>query len=394
MTTIAKPRITSIDFLRGLIMVIMALDHVRDYFHKDNFYYNPLDLEKTSVLLFLTRWITHFCAPIFTFLAGTSAYLIGRRKSKNELSSFLLKRGLWLIFLELVVVNFEWSFNITLPSFIFVILWALGASMIVLAALIHLPMKLIAATGFLLVAGHNLLDNIHVPGNNLRAFGWAILHEQQLFNWHGEVILVGYPLLPWIGVMALGYCLGQFYTDRYSPKERKRYLMVLGAAALGLFVVIRFINVYGDPSRWSEQSGALFTVLSFLNVTKYPPSLLYALLTLGSALVFLSVAEATSGPIVRVLSVYGRVPMFYYLIHIFLIHLLAMICSDLFTDYGWQKWIFRKPIWFDPSMKGSGFSLWVVYVVWFVVVAGLFPLCKKYDRYKQEHKNKWWLSYL
>ncbi len=390
----AKTRITSIDFLRGLIMVIMALDHVRDYIHRDNFFYDPLDLDKTSVLLFFTRWITHFCAPIFMFLAGTSAFLVGQRRTKKELSLFLVKRGLWLVFLELVVANVEWSFNITYPSVLFIVLWALGMSMIALAALIHLPLKAILAVALILVAGHNLLDNVHVTGQNLPAFGWAILHEQKMFSWQGKVVLVGYPLLPWIGIMALGYCLGQFYTPKYTVAERKRYLLILGVAALISFVVIRFIDVYGDPSRWSVQSTSMYTFLSFLKVTKYPPSLLYALITLSFALLFLSFTETTSNGVMRVLSVYGRVPMFYYLIHIFLIHLVAMILSQLFTPYGWRKWIFDKPIWFDPSMKGSGFPLWVVYAVWISVVVLLFPLCKRYDLYKRNHKEKWWLSYL
>ncbi len=394
MTTLARPRIASIDLLRGLIMIIMALDHVRDYFHYDTFFYDPLDLTQTSTLLFFTRWITHFCAPVFMFLAGTSACIIGQRKTKKDLSVFLLKRGLWLVFLELIVFDFLWTFNLMLPSISFIVIWALGVSMIVLAGLIHLPVKVILGIGLLLVAGHNLLDNVHVPGNTLPAFGWSLLHDQKLFFWQGKIVLVGYPLLPWIGIMALGYCLGQFYSAQYSPKERKRYLIVLGLAAIVSFVVIRFINVYGDPAKWTYQATAFRTFLDFLKVTKYPPSLLYSLITLGFAILFLSMTEKAGGAVVRVISIYGRVPMFYYIIHIFLIHLLAMIFSQLFTAYGWEKWIFSKPIWFDPSMKGSGFPLWVVYLVWAFVVIALFPLCKRYDRYKQQHKEKWWLSYL
>ena len=281
-------RIASIDLLRGTVMIIMALDHVRDYFHADAYLYGPLDLDKASVALFFTRWITHFCAPIFMFLAGTSAFLIGQKKTKKELSLFLLKRGLWLIFLELTLIVFGWNFDITFTNIYFIVIWALGVSMIILAGLIYLPNKLILLIGILLVAGHNLLDNIHVAGNNLPAFGWALLHDQNFFNWNGRNILVGYPILPWIGIMALGYCIGNLYTPGYGARKRKKTLLIIGSSAILLFVLIRLINEYGDPSHWSLQSSVVYTFLSFIKVTKYPPSLLYALMTLGPALLFLA----------------------------------------------------------------------------------------------------------
>jgi uncharacterized membrane protein len=394
MTILTKNRIASVDLLRGLIMIIMALDHVRDYFHAGTFLYDPLDLQKASVPLFITRWITHFCAPVFMLLAGTSAFLNGQKKSKKELSGFLLKRGLWLVFLEIVIINFGWNFNIKFPNFLFVTIWALGISMIVLAALIHLPKKIILVTGILLVAGHNLLDNVHVSGTELPAFGWSLLHEQNFFFWHGEGFLVGYPLVPWIGVMPLGYCLGQLYATGYNAGKRKKKLLIMGASLIVLFIIIRAINIYGDPSAWSYQKNAIYTFLSFIKATKYPPSLLYILMTLGPALLFLAFTENLQGTAVKIVSVYGRVPMFYYIIHIYLIHLLAMIASGLFTNVGWQNWALRQPIWFNTDLKGYGFSLRVVYLVWFVVVIALYPLCKRYDRYKQAHKEKWWLSYL
>ncbi|MBL7707515.1 MAG: DUF1624 domain-containing protein, partial [Chitinophagaceae bacterium] len=194
-----QKRITSIDLLRGIVMIIMALDHVRDYFHTGAFLFNPLDLEKTNAALFFTRWITHFCAPVFMFLAGTSAFLVGQKKSKKELSYFLLKRGIWLVLLELTVINFGWNFDITFTNIYFIVIWALGLSMILLAGLIHLPFKLILVIAVLLVAGHNLLDNFHLPGNSLQAFGWALLHDQNFFSWQEKNFLVGYPILPWIG---------------------------------------------------------------------------------------------------------------------------------------------------------------------------------------------------
>lgn len=394
MSTILKNRITSIDFLRGAIMIIMALDHVRDYLYSGSFLYDPLDLSKTSAVLFFTRWITHFCAPIFMLLAGTSASLIGQKKSKKELSIFLVKRGLWLIFLEMFVVNFGWNFNITFPMFFFITIWALGLSMVILAALIHLPKKLILGISVAIILGHNLLDGIHIPGSSLPAFGWSLLHEQQFFMWHKEILLVGYPIVPLMAVMSLGYCLGGWYAAGYDVSKRQRNLLITGAFCLALFIVLRYTNLYGDPVKWSVQKNALFTLLSFIKVSKYPPSLLYLLLTLGSAFLFLSFTEKTKGSVVNVVSVYGRVPMFYYLIHIYIIHLIAIAASLFTPGQNWKIWFLTKPIWFTTDLKGYGFSLPVAYLVWIGIVAALYPLCKRYDAYKQANKGKWWLSYL
>jgi uncharacterized membrane protein len=394
MNTITKNRITSIDLLRGTIMIIMALDHVRDYLYSGSFMFDPLDLEKTSGALFFTRWITHFCAPIFMLLAGTSAYLIGQKKTKKELSAFLVKRGLWLIFLELVVVNLGWNFNIEFPMFLFITIWALGLSMIILAVFIHLPKKLIAVICIVIIAGHNLLDNIHVAGNTLPAFGWALLHDQQFFTWHNKILLVGYPIIPLMAIMPLGYYIGTWYAAGYDAQKRQRNLLVAGGFAIVLFIVLRYTNLYGDPVKWSVQKNAFFTFLSFINVNKYPPSLLYVLITLGSACLFLSFTEKLKGAVVNVVSVYGRVPMFYYLIHIYVIHLIAMIASAFIPGQDWHIWILTKPLWFITDLKGYGFSLPVAYLIWIGIVIALYPLCKWYDRYKQGNKDKWWLSYL
>ncbi|GAA3962896.1 DUF1624 domain-containing protein [Mucilaginibacter dorajii] len=394
MTTLTKTRITSIDFLRGTIMIIMALDHVRDYLYSGSFLFDPLDLDKTSVALFFTRWITHFCAPIFMLLAGTSAFLMSRKKTKTELSVFLVKRGLWLVFLELIVVNFGWNFNIAFPMLLFITIWALGISMIVLAGLIHLPKKLILVVCLLVVFGHNLLDNVHVAGNNLAGFGWAFLHDQRPFFWGKEILLVGYPIIPLVAIMPLGYCLGELFTPEYSVEKRKKILLMIGGAAILLFIVIRYLNFYGDPVKWSVQKTPFFTFLSFIKVNKYPPSLLYVLMTIGSALLFLAFTEKLQNGLVKVISVYGRVPMFYYLIHIYIIHLIAMIASVFTPGQNWHIWILEKPIWFTSDLKGYGFSLPIAYVVWIAIVVSLYPLCKRYDAYKQAHKEKWWLSYL
>ena len=391
---ISQKRINSIDLLRGLVMIIMALDHVRDYFHTGAFLYDPLDLDKTSVTLFFTRWITHFCAPVFMFLAGTSAFLVGQKKTRKALSLFLFKRGLWLVLLELTLINFGWNFDIAFTNIYFIVIWALGISMIVLAGLIYLHYKLILLIGVVLVAGHDLLDNIHVPGNNLPAFGWALLHDQNFFSWQGKNILVGYPVLPWIGVMALGYCLGILYTNAYSAEKRKKMLLIIGSSAIVLFIMIRGTNFYGDPSHSSHQQTAFYTFLSFIKTTKYPPSLLYILMTLGPAILFLAFTEKATNGFAKIISVYGRVPMFYYVVHIFLIHIFAMVAAGLFTDFDWKVWILKQPLWFAEDLKGYGFSLGIVYLVWLAIVIGLYPLCKWYDKYKTNHKEKWWLSYL
>ena len=393
-STLTKPRIQSIDLLRGLVMIIMALDHVRDYFHEGAYIYDPLDLDKTTTALFFTRWITHFCAPVFMFLAGTSAFIIGQKKTKKELSVFLMKRGLWLILLEFTVFNFAWNFDITFTNIYFIVIWALGVSMFVLGLLIFLPPKVILLFSILLIAGHNLLDGIIVNGNTLPAFGWALLHQQNFFSWMGKNVLVGYPLIPWIGVMSLGYCFGSLYAPTVEAAKRKKVLLFLGGGAVVLFVLLRLMNIYGDPFPWTSQSTALKTVLSFIKVNKYPPSLLYLLITLGPSLIFLAFTEQASSKISKIVSVYGRVPMFYYILHIYLLHLVTMVAAGLFTNFSWRVWILKEPLWLTQSLKGYGFSLSIVYLVWLSIVILLYPLCKWYDSYKQNHKEKWWLSYL
>jgi len=391
-----KPaRIESIDLLRGIVMIVMALDHVRDYFHADAFLYDPTDMSKTSVVLFFTRWITHYCAPVFLFLAGTSAFLIGLRKSKQELSMFLLKRGLWLVFLELTIVNFAWFFNTQFSLITLFVIWALGIGMIVLAACIHLPFKATLAIGALMVIGHNAFDNFHVEGNNVDAIFWSMVHQFQGFPLSKNYFLfIGYPLVPWIGVMMLGYCFGTFYQTSYRQAARRKILLYLGTGLVALFVLIRFINGYGDPHPWSAQPNPVFTVLSFLNVTKYPPSLLYVLVTLGPAILFLAVSENYYGAISQKIKVLGRVPMFYYLLHLYLIHLLA-VAAALLTGYDASDMVFNTWVTNSPNLVGYGFNLWVVYVVWISVVLILYPLCKWYDTYKAlEQRSKRWLSYI
>ncbi len=394
MELVKSKRITSIDLLRGFIMIIMALDHVRDYFHADAFLYDPLDLNKTSVLLFFTRWITHFCAPIFILLAGTSAFLSGQRKSKKELAGFLVKRGIWLIILEETAINFSWFFNIHFTFFILGVIWVLGLSMICLAALIFLPRKWILGIGLLMVFGHNLLDAVHFNGHNLAGFLWGAIHERKVFAIGDAQIGEGYQFIPWAGVMALGYCLGSIFANGFDEARRKKILLQLGIGSWILFIIIRYINVYGNLLPWTTQVSPVRTILSFLNLTKYPPSLDYLLVTEGFAFIFMALTENLSNRVSRVISVYGRVPMFYYIIHIWLIHLFALGLVVL-QGHPWTD-MTAFTSWVDgmPDLKGYGLPLSGVYLVWITLIIVLYPLCKKYDRYKSGHKEKWWLSYL
>ena len=390
-STPTKTRIESIDLLRGAVIVIMALDHVRDYFHAAHFLFDPTNIAQTSPALFFTRWITHYCAPAFMFLAGTSAFFVGERKSKAQLTKFLFTRGLWLMLLEITVVNFAWFFNPDFPFFRLSVIWALGASMIALSLLIYLPKKLLLALGLIILFGHNLLDNIHVAGNGFKAFLWAELHEQKQFDFYGHTIRTGYPLLPWIGIMVLGYCFGSLYKREVLPARRKRFCLLIGAGAIILFIVLRATNVYGDPHRWSDFPTITRSVMSFFNVTKYPPSMLYTLMTLGPCLIFLALAEKPLNKFTTAITRIGRVPMFFYILHIYLIHALAVIAVEISGRNWTQMILFGND---NPHLKGYGFSLWVVYVVWVLVIIALYPLCKWYDRYKTAHKEKWWLSYL
>lgn len=387
-------RIESIDLLRGLIMIIMALDHVRDYFHADAFINDPLDLNTTTPLLYFTRWITHYCAPLFMFLSGTSAALVGQRKGKTYLTRFLLTRGLWLIFLELTVVCFAWFFNPTFTTQLLGVIWALGFSMIFLAAFIHLPKALTITIGLLMVFGHNLLDGVQVNSSTGATFAWSVVHQFNLLELGAFNVLVAYPLIPWIGVMALGYCLGDVYKKETDAQKRKRFLLMLGIACVLLFTLLRYINVYGDPSKWTEQRSGFYTFLSFLKVSKYPPSLFYLLITIGPGLIFLALSEQWNNGIARRIKTIGRVPMFYYLMHLYLIHIGAMLATIL-SGRSWTDMVnFSTWISFEPKLQGYGFSLGITYAVWATLIIVLYFLCKLYDRYKSSHREKWWLSYL
>jgi uncharacterized membrane protein len=380
-------RLEPVDLLRGVIMIIMALDHTRDFFGIPG--QNPTNLATASAALFLTRWITHFCAPVFFLLTGTGSYLSLRRKSRGELSGFLLTRGLWLIFLEAVVLRcFAYQFNVDFRVTMLVVLWALGWSMITLAALVWLPLRVIAGFGGVLIAGHNLFDSIR-SANPI----WSILHSPGfVLNTPEHVVFVSYPLIPWIGVTAVGFVLGEIYN--WDSDRRRALLVRLGSALVGAFLVIRAINIYGDASRWVLQKTTLFTVLSFLNATKYPPSLLFLLMTLGPALVFLSFVDRGTPRVLRPALTIGKVPLFYYALHFFLIHALAVVIC--YARYGTAHWMFESPDLahypFSPP-PGWGFSLPVIYLLWALVVSTMYPLCRWFAAVKERRRDAW-LSYL
>ncbi|MGL4908363.1 MAG: DUF1624 domain-containing protein [Bacteroidales bacterium] len=385
----AKTRISTIDLLKGFVMTIMALDHVREYFHSAAFCFAPTDPTQSSMLIFFTRFITHFCAPVFFFLAGTSAFMVGKRKTKRALSVYLLKRGIWLTFIQMTLINFAWFFDIYFNSPSLFVIWALGISMIVLAALVHLPRNIILIFSLLLIFGHNLLDTIHYDGSIF----WAILHEFSIFQIaEGVELEVCYPIIPWIAVMSLGYYFGAFYDKSYEADKRKKVFTIIGISGLVLFFVLRYYNLYGDPIHYKDYGTVAKNIISFFNLSKYPPSLLFLLMTLGAAILFLGNAEKLRGKVLDFFSIFGRVPFFYYITHLYLIHLLALIFAEL-SGFGWRAMILKDWVTKSPQLKGYGFSLWLVYTIWFFVILLMYPLCKKFDRYKQGHKEKWWLSY-
>jgi uncharacterized membrane protein len=407
----AKPvskRIDSIDLLRGIVMVIMMLDHTRDFVHSGAFQFDPADLKQTTVALFFTRWITHFCAPIFVFLAGTGAYLqFMRGKSKPDLSKFLITRGLWLIVLEVTLVRFGVFFSLDYRFLAFLqVIWVIGISMIILAPLIYLPLKVIGFFGVAMIFLHNLLDRFQVagwqgPGTPIPGFGaklWILLHQPfsgfPLLPFPSPFIFVIYNIIPWVGVMAAGYAFGQLY--RFDVARRRRWLLAIGATATALFFAMRAINLYGDPSRWSSQKNFLFTILSFLNTTKYPPSLLFLLMTLGPAMLALVLFESEinfRGALQKALVTFGRVPLFFYLLQWYTAHIIGIIVGLIAGQP--VAWQWESPVdkFSHPPLQGVGFRLWVVYLCWIVGVLLLYPLCKWFAAVKARRKD-WWLSYL
>ena len=386
-------RVSTIDFTRGLVMVIMALDHVRDMFHTPALDEDPTNLQTTTAVLFMTRWVTHLCAPTFVFLSGTSAYLSAR--SSGDVGAnrrFLATRGLWLLLLEFTLVNLGLWFNLRFAIIALQVIGAIGAGMLVLAALMPLKPRTIGAIGLLIVFGHNLLQGVNVGESGVANVVWSVLFRPGVFPVSPQfTFFVMYPVVPWVGILLAGYGCGPVFTKPLT--QRRRVLLGLGKVALGLFAVVRLINLYGDPAGWSlQQRGLLFTFLSFINCTKYPPSLLYVLMTLGVSFLILATADGRENGFTRIVSVYGKVPLFYYLIHWYLIHILAVGLAFA-QGFRWADLPFGAFEFGRPHV-GYGFALPGVYLVWLVVVAALYPLCRWYGRYKAAHREMWVLRYL
>ncbi|NOT48578.1 MAG: DUF1624 domain-containing protein [Acidobacteria bacterium] len=399
-----KRRIYSVDLLRGIAMMIMMLDHVREFVHAGALTSDPTDPATTTAPLFFTRWITHFCAPTFVFLSGVSIYLQkANGKTNAELSRFLWTRGLWLIFLEFTLIRFLIVFNLDYSfAGMAQVIWVIGVSMIVMAALIYLPVKVVGIAGVAMIVLHNLLDGIQVPPQiafagtpppDLSQSLWIILHQVGIVRlFGGSQLFLAYPLIPWVGVMMAGYALGTVY--KWSSEQRQKLLLKLGLAATALFVVIRLINVYGDPVIWKYFATPVATVLSFLNTTKYPPSLLFLLMTLGPALLVLALADRIDGNAIwqRVCITFGRVPMFYYILQWIVAHLSGVLLGYFAgVDVGY---LFLALLDMGRAAPpGHGFSLVVVYAVWITGLIILYPLCSWFANVKKRNKH-WALSYL
>ena len=379
-------RVEAVDVVRGAIMIVMALDHTRDFFGVPGV--SPTDVSRAGAALFLTRWITNICAPVFFLLTGTGACLALRKRTVGELSRFLFTRGLWLIVVELVVLRcLGYQFNVDYRVTMLLVLWALGWSMIALSALVHLPAWAVTAFGLVMIAGHNLFDGIRPTTAIL-----AVLHGPGFVINGPHVVFASYPLIPWVGVTAAGFGLGRIYD--WAPERRRRFLLRAGVLVSAAFVALRGLNLYGDPSRWRHQASTAATMLSFLNTTKYPPSLLFLLMTLGPALLALRAVDVGTPAWLRPALVLGKVPLFYYVLHFPLLHLLAVAVA--YARYHDAHGMFESPdLAHYPfsAPPGWGYPLPVVYAIWIAVVMALYPACRWFAGVKQRRRDAW-LGYL
>ena len=381
-------RISSIDATRGIVMIIMALDHVRDLMHVNSITQSPTNLETTTPILFFTRWITYLCAPTFVFLAGTSAFISFKNKNNFVQSrNFLLKRGVYLVILEFVVVNFFMYFDPGYHTLIFEVIATIGFGFIVLSFLLKLPPKTIAIIGVVIIFCHNLFSLIPFEqGSVIKNILSPLLGLAVFPVFANKVFIMAYPPIPWLGIMLAGFATGKLF-ERQQP-ERKKIFIKIGVGALALFVVIRFINIYGDPVKWAVQKNNLFTFLSFMNVTKYPPSLLFCLITLGIMFLMLAFTVGVKNKFITITSVYGRVPLFYFLIHFLLIHII-MVAIMLLQGFHWGQLDFASGNFGRPKDVQSGLPLWAIYLLWIGVVVVLYKPCVRYWKYKSAHKNGW-----
>ncbi len=391
-TPTSKDRITSVDFVRGIVMVIMALDHCRDILGNNFITTNPTNLQTTTAALFFTRWITHLCAPTFVFLSGTSAYLSMQKKTDVAgARNFLFKRGIWLVIVNFTINNFAIFFDIHFGVLFSQVIAAIGFGFIGLAFLLKLPVKIIAIIGLIIIFGHDLLSGISFGKDSVAEMVWTLFMGAGFFQLSPNTSLVmSYPIIPWLGIMLTGFGFGALFN--LASDKRKKLFLQIGLSALALFIIIRFINFYGDPSRWSIQKTKFFTFLSFINTTKYPPSLLFTLMILGISVTLLSVFENFQNKITKVISVYGKVPLFYWLLHWFIIHFVAI---GIFFSQGY-RWADLQFEGFDMGhpKNGGGLGLPGLYVAWISVVIFLYPISKWYGDYKSAHKENEWLKYL
>jgi len=372
-------------------MIIMALDHVRDLIHTNSINQSPTNLETTTPVLFFTRWITYLCAPTFVFLAGTSAYISLRNNNSFIRSrNFLLKRGFYLILLEFAVVNFGLFFDPGFHTLMFEVIATIGFGFIVLSLLLKLSPKTICIIGLVILFCHNLVP--FIPLGEPSAFKKILLSffTPNAFPFSNKVFVMAYPPVPWLAIMLAGFASGKLF--ELQQLKRKRLFIQIGSSALLLFIIIRFINVYGDPVPWSVQQQQSFTFLSFMNVTKYPPSLVFCLITLGIMFLILALAEGAKGRLINIASVYGRVPLFYFLVHFFLIHFI-LIAILFLQGFHWSQFDFASGTFGRPKGAESGLPLWAIYLIWIGVVLILYKPCVWFGNYKREHKQ-WWLKYI
>lgn len=385
-------RLQNIDTVRGIVMIIMALDHVRDLMHIDSITQSPTDLSTTTPLLFFTRWITHLCAPIFVFLAGTSVYLFLQRNGNvTEVRKLTLRRGLWLILLEFTLVNFAIFFDAGFHTLLFEVIASTGFGFIILSLLLKVPTKYLGFIGLFILLFHNLsplipLDNYSLLRNALT----PLFSPTAIPLFAGKVFIMGYPPIPWLGIMLVGFSSGPFFG--LATESKKRIFTQIGLIALVLFIGLRVINIYGDSSPWTIQENGMLTFLSFMNVNKYPPSLLFCLLTIGILFLLLVASERFSNRFKNYLIVYGRVPLFYFIIHFYLVHTLTLIMLFM-QGVDYAQWEFATGTFGRPRSVETGLPLWSIYLVWLLVVAILYKPCVWFGQYKSAH-NYWWLKYL
>lgn len=385
-------RIHSIDFTRGLVMIIMALDHVRDLMHINSVAQSPTDLATTTPILFFTRWITYLCAPTFVFLAGTSAYLSFRNKGNGSQSkAFLLKRGLFLILIEFTVVNFGLFFDIGFHNIFFEVIAAIGFGFIILSLLLNLSSKTIGGIGLTIIFLHDLFSSILGKPASFASTILSPLFSLTAFPvFSNHIFIVAYPPIPWLGIMLVGFASGKIF--ELTEDRRRKFFLKTGWGALLLFVLLRFINIYGDPSLWSSQKTATYTFLSFMNVSKYPPSLLFCLVTLAIMFLILAFAERGKNRITDIIGVYGKAPLFYFLVHFYIIHTLLILILFL-QGFHWSQLEFASGTFGRPKGIPSGVSLPIVFLIWLGVVMILYKPCARYIKYKMTHKQ-WWLKYI